>query len=167
MQNLNETLKQLDQLQYNYGKVGNTMTKEEYKAEFKRIAKMTEKTQSKVNDRVKEYEGYLASYIGNSTKESLEEVKHRFEGDFWINVNIPSIVDANLDPYALKEAYLKACDFHGVERPNGGRFVEETEAKLYAPFWETGVNPLTMTKVHDTYDWVEDEKNTVDYSYEF
>ena len=38
MTTLENILKEIDQLQYNYGRVGNTMTKEEYKSEFKRIA---------------------------------------------------------------------------------------------------------------------------------
>ena len=167
MQNLNDTLKQLDQLQYNYGKVGNTMTKEEYKAEFKRIAEMTTKTENTVNNRVKEYEGYLASYIANGSKETLEEVAHRFTGDYWLKVNVPSIESANLDPYALKEAYLKACDFFGVERPDSGRFVEESESNLDAPFWETGVNPMTMTKVENYSAVLEPEDTFVDYNYTF
>ena len=128
---------------------------------------MTKSTENTVNNRVKEYEGYLASYIANGSKETLEEVAHRFTGDYWLKVNIPSIESANLDPYALKEAYLKACDFFGVERPTGGRFVEESEAVLDKPFWETGVNPVTMTKVHDTYDWTEDVNNSVDYGYKY
>lgn len=47
------------------------------------------------------------------------------------------------------------------------KFVPDSEAKLDAPFWETGVNPVTMTKIHDTYDWVEDDNKTVDYNYQF
>ena len=47
------------------------------------------------------------------------------------------------------------------------KFVPESEAKIDAPFWETGVNPVTMTKIHDTYDWVEDENKTVNYNYQF
>lgn len=47
------------------------------------------------------------------------------------------------------------------------KFVQDSEAVTNAPFWETGVNPVTMTKIHDTYDWTEDEKNTVDYNYQF
>lgn len=128
---------------------------------------MTTKTENTVNNRVKEYEGYLASYIANGSKETLEEVAHRFTGDYWLKVNVPSIESANLDPYALKEAYLKACDFFGVERPKTERFVEESEANLDAPFWETGVNPVTMTKV-ECYASAEIPDDTfVEYDYTF
>ena len=166
MQNLNETLKQLDQLQYNYGKVGNTMTKEEYKAEFKRIAEMTTKTQNKVNSRVKEYEGYLASYIAQGA-ECLEGLDYRFSGDYWLNVNRPSIESANLDPYALKEAYLKACDFYGVERPATNQSVEESSARVDEPFWETGVNPITGHKEEALCNVVVPEETVTDYNYQF
>ena len=47
------------------------------------------------------------------------------------------------------------------------KFVKDTEAKTDKPFWETGVNPVTMTKIHDTYDWVDDIENSVDYKYEY
>ena len=126
---------------------------------------MTQSTENTVNNRVKQYEGFLATYIANGP-EAVSEVGFRFTGDQW-KLGKAQMINADLDPYAMKEAYLKACDFFGIERPDSGRFVEESEAKLDAPFWETGVNPVTMTKIHDTYDWTEDEKNTVDYNYQF
>lgn len=121
--------------------------------------------QNSVNKRVKQYEDFLAIYIAKGV-ESLEGIGHRFVGEFWLKTNKPSIQSADLDPYALKEAYLKACDHFGVERPDSGRFVEDSEAKLDAPFWETGVNPVTMTKIHETNDYIEDA-DVVDYNYTF
>ena len=127
---------------------------------------MTTATENTINNRVKQYEGYLANYIANG-KEAVEEIKHRFEGDYWLKVNRPSIESADLDPCALKEAYLKACDFFGIERPKTQRFADETDAKLDAPFWETGVNPVTMTKVENYSAVLEPEDTFVDYNYTF
>lgn len=127
---------------------------------------MTTATENTVNNRVKQYEGYLASYIANGSKESLEEVAHRFTGDYWLKVNIPSIESANLDPYALKEAYLKACDFFGVERPSVNS-LQETEVTDRKDFWNTELNPVTMTKV-ESYAFAEIADDTfIDYDYAF
>ena len=127
---------------------------------------MTQATENTVNNRVKQYERYLATYIAEGP-EALEGIGYRFEGEFWTGTNAPSIESADLDAYALKEAYLKACDFFGVERPKTERFVEESEANLDAPFWETGVNPVTMTKVENYSAVLEPEDTFVDYNYTF
>lgn len=94
------------------------------------------------------YEGYLKSYE-STNDESLISIMYRFTGDFWKNTNRPSIESAGLDPFLLKEAYLKTLDRRGIERPNANRFVEETEAITDQPFWESGANPVTMTRIHE------------------
>ena len=125
---------------------------------------MTTATENTVNNRVKEYEGYLATYISKGA-EAVEEVKYRFEGDQW-KLGKAQMLNAGLDPFALKEAFLKACDFFGIERPLG-YLVEESETNLDAPFWETGVNPVTMTKV-ECYASAEIPDDTfVEYDYTF
>lgn len=127
---------------------------------------MTKATENTVNDRVKQYEGYLASYIANSSKESLEEVGHRFTGDYWLKINIARMESANIDPYALKEAYLKACDFFGAKRPSVNN-LQETEVTDRKDFWNTELNPVTMTKV-ESYAFAEIADDTlIDYDYTF
>ena len=112
-----------------------------------------------------EFEEHLNSYK-NCTNEELMALRPRFSGDQW-KLNKASLQRANLCPFALKEAFLKALDYRGIERPDCGRFVPESEAFTGDAFWKTPANPVTGTKIHDTYDWVEDENNTVDYNYQF
>lgn len=112
------------------------------------------------------YEGYLNTYQSTSN-EDLKAIERYFVGEYWAKINRPSIESAGLDPFLLKEAYLKTLDRRGMARPDSGRFVEESEAVLDAPFWETGMNPVTMTKIHETYDWVEDGNKSVDYGYKY
>lgn len=116
------------------------------------------------NSRI-EFEGHLNAYK-NCTNEELMALRPRFTGDQW-KLNKASLQRANLCPFALKEAFLKALDYRGINRPDCGRFVEESEAYTEAAFWKTPANPVTMTKIHDNYDWIEDEKNTVNYNYQF
>lgn len=116
------------------------------------------------NSRI-EFEGHLKAYKKLSNDE-LIALKPRFTGDEW-KLNRASLERANLCPFALKEAFLKALDARFMKRPDCGRFVEDTEAFTGAAFWKSPVNPMTMTKIHDNYDWTEDTSKSVDYGYKY
>lgn len=47
------------------------------------------------------------------------------------------------------------------------KFVPESEAVTDKPFWESGVNPVTMTKVESYSAVIEPEDTFVDYNYTF
>ena len=118
-----------------------------------------------MNNSRTQFESHLEGYKKLSNDE-LIALKPRFSGDEW-KLNKASLQRADLCPFALKEAFLKALDLRFMKRPDCGRFVPESESFTGRAFWKSPVNPVTMTKIHETYDWVEDEKNTVDYNYQF
>lgn len=163
MTQVQKTKDQLADLTYKYD--SGLITKADFDAQCFAIYKESNRVAATLNKGRQEYEFYLAQYISGG-KGVVSSVRNRFTGDQW-KLGKQSMISADLDPYAMKEAYLKACDFFGIERPKTERFVEESEAKLDAPFWETGVNPMTMTKVENYSAFLEPEDTFVDYNYTF
>ena len=161
MTTVQNTREQLQDLHYRYDM--GLITKADFQAEGKRIYEETNKRAATLNSRRQQYEGFLAQYIQQG-KGVVASVKNQF-GKNW--PEFKAQLDAcSLDPYAMKEAYLKACDFFGIERPSVNN-LQETEVTDRKDFWNTELNPVTMTKV-ESYAFAEIADDTlIDYDYTF
>lgn len=109
------------------------------------------------------FEKYLDAYV--SLGSGLQSMTHQFTGTAW-QVQKQQMLDSGKSPFVVKEAFLKACDRLGIQRPDQSRFVEETEAITDQEFWKTNVCPMTMLYTADQWS-TGAETSMTEFGYEY